>query len=322
SFHQMTKVDPAGLIGSRLDLHPELGQVNDIVEALLIGREDEYGGLTREFIIPGDKPTYIRATVNAVLSETGKSLGLVAVLRDVTKQKEEENEKTAFVAMLTHELRSPLGAVDTQFHVILKGLAGELTEKQRDMLTRMRKRTQNIMLMINDLLDLSRIETRQFVQEKKPTDIRAVMLETVELLSDEAAGKNLSLELKQPEFMPEVLADPSALKEVATNLISNAIHYTPPGGRVEIRTGEKNGWVTLEVEDTGWGIAKEYQERIFDRFFRIKDEHTRDVVGTGLGLPIVKAIVEDHQGTVSVQSEAGRGSIFKVELPALSLKVK
>ena len=315
AFNQMMGFNKDDITGSFLGEHPRLENVNEMVDELIESYSGQSGFLNREFVVPGDRPTYIRATVNSVVSETGNILGLVAVLRDVTRAKEEERERSAYIAMLTHELRSPLGAVDTQFHVVLKGLAGELSEKQRDMLSRMRERVGNVQAMINDLLDLSRIEARQFVQEKKASDITNVVKDTIELLSDQAVEKELTLSVRLEPSLPHVLADPASLKEATTNLISNAIRYTPKGGRVEVTTGVDGGYVVLNVADDGIGIAKEHQDKIFNRFFRVKDEKTRHVVGTGLGLPIVKAIVEEHLGTVSVESEPGRGSVFTVSLP-------
>ncbi|MEW6262797.1 MAG: ATP-binding protein [Thermodesulfobacteriota bacterium] len=318
AFTGMFRLSPNGLIGSKLDNWVELAPLTEMMDQVLHAPGGPGGDITQEIIIAGDRMTYLRATVNVVSAETGQILGLVAVVRDITAQKEQEKEKMAFVAMLTHELRSPLGAVDAQFHVVLKGLAGELNPKLQDMLTRMRKRIQNVQAMINDLLDLSRIEARQFVQEKLPVDVRSVILETVELLSGPAAEKELSVQTVLVDNPPLILADPKALKDVTNNLLSNAIRYTPEGGRISLRLDREGDWLVLTVEDTGLGIAREYHDKIFERFFRVKDERARNVVGTGLGLPIVKAIVGDHGGEVTVDSEIGRGSVFRVRLPVFT----
>ena len=117
--------------------------------------------------------------------------------------------------------------------------------------------------------------------------------------------------------LPQIFGDPESLKDVAVNLISNAVQYTPEGGRIEVSTGMVDNYILLRVADNGIGIAKEYQEKVFDRFFRVRDEKTRYIVGTGLGLPIVKAIVDDHLGNVLLESEPGQGSVFTVRFPVI-----
>jgi PAS domain S-box-containing protein len=317
SFYGMMGLAPESIIGSLISDQPLLATLNEIIQAALAGVGDDKGAMVREFIIDRERPLYIQTTVSRVATGAGKLLGLVTLLRDVTAAREQEREKSAYVAMLTHELRSPLAAVDTQFHVVLKGLAGELTEKQRDMLGRMKERVGNVLEMINNLLELSKIESHQFTKDKSPTDLNSVVREVVELMMGQAQAKDLTLSAELGEKVPPVLADPQNMREVAVNLISNAIRYTLPGGQVQVATRTSGEWVCLVVSDTGLGIGSEYRDKVFERFFRIKDERARGVVGTGLGLPIVKAIVDNHHGVVELDSEPGRGSVFTVRLPAL-----
>jgi len=318
AFYQMVGIGPEEIIGTSIEDHPKLKTVNELIDEVLEGRTGISGVVTREFEIPGDRPTYIRASVNRVLSETGKTLGLVAVLRDVTYIKEQEKERAAYVAMLTHELRSPLSSVDTQLHVVLKGLTGQLPEKQKEMLGRIKTRIGAVIDMINSLLDLSKIEAGQFVQEKKPFDLNPIIEDTVEMMRSQAADQGKDLNIDLDPNLPRIVGDPNSLKEVAANLISNAVRYTLDGGRIEVSTRAENGCVLLRVADNGVGIAPEHLEKIFERFFRVKNEKTRHVVGTGLGLPIVKAIIENHQGTITVESRPGRGSVFSVRLPIIT----
>jgi signal transduction histidine kinase len=315
AFLGMMRLASEDLSGTYIKDWEELRVLDEMTDDLARGLADETGAITREIVIDGEKPLYLRASVNAVTSGSDKILGLVAVIRDITYFKELEKEKAAFVAMLTHELRSPLGAVDTQFHVVLKGLTGELTHKQRDMFVRMRERVRNVLSMINDLLDLSKIEARQFGEEKLPMDFRPLVEETVEICRAQAAAKNQKLSVVLDPSLPSIRADAGALKHVTANLVNNAIKYTQDGGYIEVFAGIEDGGMVFRVKDNGYGIPKEYQERIFDRFFRVKDERSRMEIGTGLGLPIVKAIVEDHHGEIVCDSEPGRGSTFTVRLP-------
>lgn len=317
AFYRMMQVGPEGITGENLVELPTLKEIDGMMNDLTKGSHQNNQEITREIVRPGDRPTFVRVSVNRVMTETGKTMGLVAITRDITRIKEQEKEKSAFVAMLTHELRSPLSSVDTQLHVVLKGLTGGLTDRQREMFERIRTRVKNVLYRINDLLDLSKIEARQFTQEKSPANLGPIIKESMELLSDQASEKNLSFESELDSALPDVLGDPSSLKDAAVNLIGNAIRYTPAGGRIAVSTGVEGDLIFFRVADSGIGIAEEHKDKIFDRFFRVKDPRIGDVVGTGLGLPIVKTIVEDHNGTITVESEHGGGSVFTVRLPVL-----
>ena len=315
AFHRMLKVHRDGLIGTGLSAHPDLCELNEMADETLTPDACRESGCLREIVVRDEKPRHLVTTVNTVTTENGLVLGLVAVLRDVTHFREQEREKEAFIAMLTHELRSPLSSVDTQLHVILKGLAGDLTPKQSELFGRVRKRVRHVLSMITDLLDLSRIEARRFIQDIHPLDLNPVLMGSIEMLQDQAREKKQTVELGLQDGLPQIQADPTGLKNVAANLIQNAIRYTPEGGNLEIRSGHNESTVYFSVTDTGPGIAEEYREKIFERFFRIKDERTARITGSGLGLPIVKSIVETFGGAVTVDSGLQGGSVFTVRLP-------
>ena len=225
--------------------------------------------------------------------------------------------KSEFISMVTHELRAPLGAVDTQVAVILRSIADSLNETHRGMFNRMRERLKGLLDLIDDLLGLSTIESQSFVQEKKAIDITPVLKEVCSLMEDQAREKGLTLTTKLQNGLPPILADPASIQKVATNLLSNAIRYTPSGGAITVGSWVESNHVHISVADTGMGITPEDIDKIFDRFYRVKNEKTRKIVGTGLGLPIVKAIVEDHLGQVTVKSELDKGSEFSVQLPII-----
>ena len=306
-------LEESGLVGTPLKDHPRLAELAAMGERLLAGPE-ELRGITQELELGGEPPRFLRASASRVATE-GEILGVVWVLEDVTPQKEMERKKNDFVAMLAHELKAPLSVVDTQLNVMLRGLAGELSDKQRGLFLRMKERVGAVVEMIGDLLELARREDAGFVQEKQLLDLTPVLREAAEMLEPRAREQWLDFYLELAPELPPVLADPASLKDVAVNLISNAIRYTPEGGSITVRSGSEGGHVFFEVQDTGFGIPPEDQDRIFDRFYRVKSERTRHIAGTGLGLPIVKAIVEDHRGTVEVSSEPDRGSTFRVRLP-------
>jgi PAS domain S-box-containing protein len=245
----------------------------------------------------------------------GEVLGVVAVIQDVTHFKDLDRMKSEFVAMVSHELRSPLAAIQQQMAVMAGGMAGEVTEKQRSLLDRAQARAQGLLDLIDDLLDLARIEAGRRVDRREPVEVEPLLERTVGLFRELADKKGLRLDREPFPHPLVVVGDGGSLEEVFTNLLSNAIAYTPAGGEIRVRGGSRGGYIWVEVRDTGVGIPAEAVPKIFDRFYRVKDEKTRHVVGTGLGLPIVKGIVEAHLGTVEVESEPGKGSTFRVLIP-------
>jgi two-component system phosphate regulon sensor histidine kinase PhoR len=257
----------------------------------------------------------VRAHTAAVKSEEGEVLGTVTVLEDMTYLLELDRMKGDFIAMVSHELRSPIAAIGQNINLILDGLVGEVTEKQRHLLTRAKERSKGLLDLIGDLLEISRIDAGMAMQRKEPLQVEEVVRRVVELMEGEARVKGISLSTKLHSTLPPVLGDRDNLEGVFTNLTSNAIKYTPEGGTVTIEVCSEDDYVKTVVKDTGIGISKEDVPRIFDKFCRVKSEKTRGIVGTGLGLSIVKGIVEAHLGSISVESEEGKGATFTVLLP-------
>ncbi len=275
---------------------------------------EEKTSLTYEFSMEGDK--YLRADSTAIRSEEGECLGAVTVLIDITGMMVLDRLKSEFVAKVSHELRSPLSTIHEQLGMFLAKLGEDTPEDQRYLISRAKEKTNGLITMIGDLLDLSRIESGLVTKDRKPVDVANLLTGVVDFLRSKATGKQQSLTLSLPERgLPHVSADPQSLEIVFGNLITNAIHYTGTEGRIEVIGSTENDRVRVTVQDNGFGIAKRHQERIFERFYRVKDDNTRYITGTGLGLPIVKAIVEDLGGSISLESEPGKGSTFSVVLP-------
>jgi PAS domain S-box-containing protein len=257
----------------------------------------------------------IRAHTAAVKSEEGEVLGTVTVLEDMTYLLELDRMKGDFIAMVSHELRSPISAIVQNMNLILDGLVGETTEKQRHLLSRAKERSKGLLDLIADLLEISKIEAGMTMQRKEPLRVEEVVRTVVELMEGEAQAKRISLTTKLDASLPLVLGDKENLEGVFTNLVSNAIKYTPEGGTVHIETCADGDYVKTVVKDTGIGISEEDLPQIFDKFARVKTEKTRGIVGTGLGLSIVKNIIEAHLGSIAVESKEGKGTTFTVILP-------
>jgi PAS domain S-box-containing protein len=246
-----------------------------------------------------------------------RNLGAITVLRDITAEKRIDQMKSDFVSMVGHEVRGPLNSVLMQHQVILDQLAGEITSRQRDILQRASKKISALVNLSSDLLELSKMESGLINMEKEELALASLVSDQVAFHQIRAREKGICLTLQQLPQLPLVLANRVNMEVVLSNLISNAIRYTPEKGNITVSAHrDAAGYVCLQVSDTGFGIAPEDLERIFSRFYRVKNEQTRYIVGTGLGLPIVKGIIDAHNGRVEVESQEGQGSTFSVFIPA------
>jgi len=285
------------------------------LRSLLANSHGEEECIAQELVARGK---HLRALSALVYGPERQVLGTVTVIHDVTSFKELDEMKSNFVHHVSHELRAPLSAIKQQHTVILDGLAGELTGKQRELLSRAQDKIQGLLDLIKDLLDVAKIESGHGVQQQVPINLVEILEQTVSLMKAKAEGQGLSLELELPSDLPLVQADERSIEEVFTNLVSNAINYSPAGGTVNISAVPHKEYLEVRVSDTGVGIPAEEIPKIFDKFYRVKHPETRQVIGTGLGLSIVKAIIEAHRGSVEVESEPGVGTTFRVLLPTIS----
>ncbi len=312
---RMLKIAESSLLGnflSQCNLPVELART---IEESLQVKDGGYTSVSQELSIGESGEIFLRSHTAPVRNHLGEVIGSVTVLQDISHLKELDRMKSEFIAMVAHELRAPIAAVEQQLNVILNKMAGEVTEKQQQLLSRAKERTQGLLTLIKDLLDLSKIEAGMMVQYKEPLNLQEVIQKVVELMRSEAEAKKIDLQFTSPSEPAWIHADRNSMDGIFTNLISNAIKYTPEGGKIRIVLGEENGYVKVMVSDTGIGIKKEDLPRIFDKFYRVKTAETRQIIGTGLGLTIVKSIVDAHLGSISVESEVGKGTTFTVLLP-------
>jgi two-component system phosphate regulon sensor histidine kinase PhoR len=244
-----------------------------------------------------------------------RNLGAITVLHDITTLKRMDQMKSDFVSLVSHEIRGPLNSVLMQHKVILDELAGPVSDKQREILTRASQKINALVSLSSELLDLSKMESGLINPEKEKLQLKSMLADQALFHLPKAQAKHISLALAPLPDLPPVLANRMNMEEVLSNLVTNAINYTPENGRIMLSAERDGDYVCIKVSDTGYGIAKEDLERIFDRFYRVKNEKTRYVVGTGLGLPIVKNIVEAHNGRIEIKSEVDKGSTFTVYIP-------
>lgn len=244
--------------------------------------------------------------------------GTISIFRDVTKEVEVDRMKSEFVSTVSHELRTPMTSIKGYADLMLMGAAGKLTPPQLRYLQVIKNNADRLKALVNDLLDISRIETGKTQLKLQPVDIAQLITDVV---NEHARGRiqheqiEIDLSTSIAPSLPLANADHDKITRVLTNLVDNALNYTPAGGEVEIEAGADGAFVVVSVRDTGIGISPEYHEKIFDRFFRVEESQVQAIPGTGLGLSIVRSLVEMHGGEMTLTSEPGRGSTFTFTLP-------
>jgi two-component system, OmpR family, phosphate regulon sensor histidine kinase PhoR len=248
-----------------------------------------------------------------VRSPDGMVQGIVGVLSDITELKEMDQMKTDLMSMVTHEIRTPLATVRGFAQILLKG--GIAGDKSKEFLEIINRQSNRLVNLVNDFLDITRIESGRQVITKAPVDLEKLIQNAVADLRPLADEKNIALQYVSPGALPEVFGDRNLLEQVLINLLSNAIKYSPKGAWAKIAAVQQNGSVAIAVQDNGLGIPKESIPRLFEKFYRVRCDDRKDIIGTGLGLSLVKQIIDVHQGTLRVESEHGKGSIFTFTVP-------
>jgi len=266
-----------------------------------------------QLIYPEPSFYYLKATP-LKNQEQGKK-GIVILLRNSTKEKKLDQMRTEFVANVSHELRTPLTSISSFLETLRDGAIDDPAAAHR-ILEIMSKETSRLAKLIDDLLHLSKIEERRVVHRWQLVQLKEIINQVTAMFQPQAQQKSLSLTVELPVELPCVSGDPDLLAQVLTNLVDNAIKYTPPDGHILIRAATDKDNVQVEVKDTGIGIPPEDLPRVFERFYRVEKARARELGGIGVGLAIVKHIIKAHGGSIKVESIPHQGSTFKVTLPA------
>jgi len=253
-------------------------------------------------------------TVAPVHGADGEVIGHLVMFRDVTREAQAEAAKSEFVSVVSHELRTPLTSVKTALTLLLKGAAGAVGDAMQEFLEIALRNLERLIRLVDELLDLSRIESGRMVIELGPVSLPEVASRAVEAVQGFAAGRGVHLHRETSEHAVTVVANPERLEQVIVNLLSNAIKFSNPGQRVGLRWWTESDGAVLEVADQGPGIPADKLEAVFEKFQQLERAATRGHGGAGLGLTISRAIVEQCGGKVWAQSEAGRGARFFVWL--------
>lgn len=296
-----------------------------------------YGNETREWLSqidawkrdPGDEDgetflsqrlevgrRYVGVHVSPVVSQGDEFLGIVSVFRDITAEIEADRAKSEFVSTVSHELRTPMTSIVGYVDLLVKGAVGEMSETQLGFLKKVKNNADRLTILVNDLLDISRIEQGRIELQLEPVALEDVVQQVVDLMRPKIEEKGQSVHILLPDDLPSVRADAARLNQIITNLVSNAYKYTPTDGEISVDAYVRDGLMHVAVSDTGIGIAPENQQKIFDRFYRVEDDPAvYEVSGTGLGLAITLSLIHMHGGEIWLESVLGTGSIFTFSIP-------
>ena len=252
------------------------------------------------------------------LSINQKRIGNLVVLHDITREKLIEKLKNEFVSLSAHQLRTPLSAIKWIIESLLNEEAGKITEEQKELLIKAKISNNRMIKLIDDLLDVTKIEEGRYIGEMTLTNLEPIIESAIDTYKEEIKRKKIRLEVKGlSDNLPKVMADVEKIKIAFQNIFDNAVKYTKEGGKifVSLNYDEKNKEILIQVKDTGIGIPKNQQERIFTKFFRGSNATPIDTEGSGLGLFLTKNIIEAHYGKIWFESEENKGTTFYFTLP-------
>ena len=250
-----------------------------------------------------------------VQMEDGSVTGAVGILQDISDQKLMEKMKHDLITKITHEIKAPAATISQLLMAALNGTAGNIKDEQKKFVGRALEWSEDILQMVTDLLNISKSESGLAVQKLVPLKINEIIEQAIELIKPQADKKKIKISANLNDNLPLINVDSNGIRDVFSNLLSNAVKYSDEKTEVSISSTIDNDYLKISFSDQGFGIRKEDIPFLFEKFFRVKNDKTRYIMGTGLGLPIVKQIIEAHHGIIEVSSEENKGSAFTVYLP-------
>jgi PAS domain S-box-containing protein len=263
----------------------------------------------------------LSVNVAPLIVTLGGAPGVVAALRDISREAEVERIKNEFISTVSHELRTPMTSIKGYADLLFLGMAGGLTDTQQEFLRIIKSNADRLTALVNDILNISRIETGRMRLTIEPLDLGELISQAVVSFQEQYRDKGVNLIWEEVEGLPKIRGDATRVTQVLNNLLANAWQYTPRGGRVTVSVRPKDGFLQVDVDDTGIGISPSDVGRIFDRFYRADHPIVQEAEGTGLGLSIVKMFVEMLGGEIWVESEVDVGSTFSFTLPLSSTEL-
>ncbi len=303
------QTDP--VIGKPLEASIEDSQAVQMVKEAI----DKSIVVTREFTPGSISRKHLRAHCSPVKSDNGKVIGSVTTFEDISTHKEIDKMKSEFVAMVAHELKSPLASIEQMIYALQIDCKHEAAQACGKLHNRMTIRTKDLLRLIDNLLNLSKLENGTVVFNLEPINGHDIIKDIVDIATPQAEGKDISISYNPCDEEWRFNVDYDHIRTAIMNIISNGIKYTPDGGQLRITTSLSAGLANLTVKDSGIGIDEKDLPYIFDRFYRVKGKATRHITGSGLGLSLVKEVVEAHKGYIDVTSKPGEGTTFILSFP-------
>jgi signal transduction histidine kinase len=280
----------------------------------LLSEERIVGGLVISRNAAGAFPVEVVELLQTFATQSALAIQNARLFREIEDKSRQleaaSRHKSEFLANMSHELRTPLNAVIGFSEVLIQRMFGALNDKQDEYLKDIYASGQHLLSLINDILDLSKIEAGRMELTPAPFHLPTALENAVTLVRERAARHGIALHLDLDPRLGELVGDERKVKQVLLNLLSNAVKFTPEGGRISLKASRRDGTVEVSVTDTGIGIAPEDQAAIFEEFRQVGSDETRKQEGTGLGLTLAKKFVELHGGWIWVESDLGRGSTF------------
>jgi len=313
--HKFLELTGIGVEEYILDkLRPE---IKNLFDKLVNDKSAENKSYTIQLELKPNREFFIEATASAVRHPGNNVAGVVIVFKDITELKKIEFIKSQFVSMVSHELKAPIAAV-YGFLKLFNDDSIKLTPEQRkDYEIRSMVRLDGLLKMVNDLLDISRMEMKTVHKEIKKVCLHEIISSILELFQIDINKKGIEVVFDKDNSAHCINADADEISRLFTNLISNAIKYNREQGIINIKLYQSENYLVTEIKDNGIGLKPEDKKRLFTEFFRAKNDKTKNISGTGLGLSIVKRIVDSYSGKIEIESEFGEGTTFKVFLPTI-----
>lgn len=262
----------------------------------------------------GESLRYYREDAAALRDAAGRATGYLFAYHDISREKAIDRMKSEFISVASHELRTPMTSIKGSVDLILSGFAGDTSPEMQELLEIAQKSCDRLVRLVNDILDLAKIESGQSKLTRAPGDLTEIVVRSICAVKPLADRNEVRLRVERPQPLPVVELDADRIEQVITNLLSNAVKFSPPKGEVVVEIHPVEDWVQCSVIDRGSGIPEKDLRRIFGKFQQLSEGRKRG--GTGLGLAITQALVEEHGGTIWVESVVNEGSRFIFRLPA------